>query len=136
MIRATSEKWKALTGHHIKEGYGLSETSPILCLNPISGGSFSGACGLPLPSTEIRLLDDDGREVAEGETGEICARGPQVMQGYWSNEAANAAAFIATAACDRRHRRLDEDGYIQIVDRKKDMILVRASTSTRTRSRP
>ncbi len=125
VIRATSEKWKALTGHHIKEGYGLSETAPILCLNPISGSAFSGACGLPLPSTEIRLLDDEGREVAEGEAGEICARGPQVMQGYWNNEAANAAAFT-----DHGFFRtgdigvFTEDGFVKIVDRKKDMILV------------
>jgi long-chain acyl-CoA synthetase len=125
VIKATSEKWKALTGRHIKEGYGLSETSPILCLNPIAGEAFSGACGLPLPSTEIALLDDNGRPVAEGEAGEICARGPQVMQGYWNNSAANAAAFTD----DGFFRTGDvgvftEDGFVKIVDRKKDMILV------------
>ncbi|HRO09927.1 AMP-binding protein [Amaricoccus sp.] len=125
VIPATSEKWKALTGHHIKEGYGLSETSPILCLNPIAGAEFSGACGLPLPSTDIALLDDEGRPVAEGEAGEICARGPQVMQGYWNNEQANAAAFT-----DYGYFRtgdigvFTEDGFVKIVDRKKDMILV------------
>ncbi|MFQ8432036.1 AMP-binding protein [Amaricoccus sp. W119] len=130
VIPATSERWKALTGHHIKEGYGLSETSPILCLNPIaphpsSGEAFSGTCGLPLPSTEIRLLDDEGREVPEGEAGEICARGPQVMWGYWNNEPANAAAFTD----DGFFRTGDvgvftPEGYVRIVDRKKDIILV------------
>ncbi|MGO4840874.1 AMP-binding protein, partial [Rhizobiaceae sp. 2RAB30] len=91
----------------------------------IKGSAFSGACGLPLPSTEIRLLDDVGNSVAEGEAGEICARGPQVMRGYWNNDAANAAAFTA----DGFFRTGDvgvftEDGFVRIVDRKKDMILV------------
>jgi long-chain acyl-CoA synthetase len=108
-----------------QEGYGLSETSPILCLNPIAGAEFSGACGLPLPSTEIALLDDEGWPVPAGEAGEICARGPQVMRGYWNNEAANAAAFT-----DYGFFRTGDvgvftaDGYVKIVDRKKDMILV------------
>jgi long-chain acyl-CoA synthetase len=125
VIKATSEKWKALTGHHIKEGYGLSETSPILCLNPIGGEAFSGACGLPVPSTEIALLDDAGNPVGAGEAGEICAQGPQVMRGYWNNDAANATAFTK----DGFFRTGDvgvftADGYVKIVDRKKDMILV------------
>ena len=93
VIKATSEKWKELTGKHIKEGYGLIETSPILCINPMSVTEFTETCGLPVPSTDIKLIDDDGAEVPEGEAGEICAKGPQVMRGYWNNDAANATAF-------------------------------------------
>ena len=114
-----------MTGHLIREGYGLSETSPVLCLNPMSVTEFTGTTGLPLPSTDIKLIDDDGNEVAEGEAGEICARGPQVMRGYWNNAEANAAAFTA----DGYFRTGDvgvftEGGFLKIVDRKKDMIIV------------
>ena len=125
VLPTTSEKWKALTGRHILEGYGLSETSPVLTLNPPGNGEFSATVGLPLPSTHIRLLDDDGRDVAPGEPGEICAKGPQVMKGYWQKPEANAAAFTA----DGYFRTgdigvFDERGFLKIVDRKKDMIIV------------
>ncbi|MBU3031082.1 AMP-binding protein [Paracoccus marinaquae] len=125
VIRATSEKWKALTGHHIKEGYGLSETSPVLCLNPMNVADFTETCGLPVCSTDIKLLDDDGNEVPEGGEGEICAAGPQIMRGYWNNDHANLAAFTP----DGYFRTGDvgtfiEGGFLKIVDRKKDMILV------------
>lgn len=125
VIRDTSEKWKALTGRHIKEGYGLSETSPILCVNPFSVAAFTETCGLPVPSTDIKLLDDDGHEVAEGEAGEICAKGPQVMRGYWNDDAANAQAFTP----DGYFKTGDigvftKDGFLKIVDRKKDMVIV------------
>ncbi|HYZ24370.1 MAG TPA: AMP-binding protein [Rhodopila sp.] len=125
VIQATSEKWKSLTGRHITEGYGLSETSPILCVNQMSVTDFTGTCGLPVPSTDIRLLDNDGNEVPEGEAGEIAARGPQVMQGYWRNDDANRAAFTP----DGFFRTgdigvLTEGGFLKIVDRKKDMVIV------------
>jgi long-chain acyl-CoA synthetase len=125
VIKATSEKWHKLTGKHLKEGYGLSETSPVLCINPMAVTHFTESCGLPVPSTEIKLLDAEGNEVAQGEAGEICARGPQVMRGYWNNDAANAAAFTA----DGFFRTGDigvftEDGFLKIVDRKKDMVIV------------
>ncbi len=125
VIKATSERWKELTGKHIKEGYGLSETSPILCLNPMSVTEFTETCGLPVPSTDIKLIDDDGSEVPEGEAGEICAKGPQVMRGYWNNDTANATAFTA----DGYFRTGDvgvftAGGFLKIVDRKKDMVIV------------
>jgi long-chain acyl-CoA synthetase len=121
----TSERWAAITGQFIREGYGLSETSPVLTFNPASTTSFSGTAGLPLPSTDIKLLDDNGQEVAPGEAGEVCATGPQVMRGYWNQPEANAAAFTS----DGYFRtgdigQLDEDGFLRIVDRKKDMIIV------------
>ena len=125
VIRAVSDKWQALTGTFIREGYGLSETGPVLSFNPAQVKEFSGSTGLPLPSTDIRLLDDEGREVAIGQAGEICARGPQLMQGYWNQPEANAAAFTA----DGYFRTgdigvFDAQGFLKIVDRKKDMILV------------
>ena len=87
------QKWKAITGSFIREGYGLSETGPILSFNPAAINEFTGTTGLPLPGTDIKLLDDEGSEVAIGTPGEVCAKGPQVMSGYWNQPAANAAAF-------------------------------------------
>jgi long-chain acyl-CoA synthetase len=125
VLPATSEKWKALTGKNILEGYGLSETSPILTLNPMTSAGFSATVGLPLPSTDIKLLDADDKEAPLGEPGEVCAKGPQVMKGYWQKPDANAFAFTA----DGYFRTgdigvFDEKGFLKIVDRKKDMIIV------------
>ncbi len=125
VLPTTSAKWKALTGTDILEGYGLSETSPVLTLNPMTSGPFSGTVGLPFPSTDIKLLGDDDQEVPLGQAGEVCAKGPQVMQGYWQKPEANAAAFTA----DGYFRTgdigvFDERGFLKIVDRKKDMIIV------------
>ena len=125
VLPTTSQKWKALTGKHILEGYGLSETSPILTLNPMTATSFSGTVGLPFPSTDIKLLDADDMEVPLGQPGEICAKGPQVMKGYWQKPEANTAAFTA----DGYFRTgdigvFDDKGFLKIVDRKKDMIIV------------
>jgi long-chain acyl-CoA synthetase len=126
ILPTTSARWKALTGKHILEGYGLSETSPILTLNPpATNGSFSATVGLPFPSTDIKLLDADHKEAAIGEPGEVCVKGPQVMQGYWQNPDATAAAFTS----DGYFRTgdigvFDAEGFLRIVDRKKDMIIV------------
>ena len=125
VLPTTSAKWKALTGKDILEGYGLSETSPILTLNSATSESFSGTVGLPFPSTDIKLLDANDEEAAIGEPGEVCAKGPQVMQGYWRKPQANAAAFTA----DSYFRTgdigvFDAQGFLKIVDRKKDLIIV------------
>lgn len=125
ILKATSDKWAALTGRHIKEGFGMSETSPIVTLNPLHIDEFSETVGLPLPGTEVSLRDEDGREVAPGAAGELCVRGPQVMRGYWRREQENAGVFwsdgfLRTGDIAVR----DPRGYIRIVDRLKDMVLV------------
>jgi len=125
VLPTTSAKWKAVTGKDILEGYGLSETSPILTLNPMTAAGFSATVGLPLPSTDIKLLDASDQEAELGEAGEVCAKGPQVMKGYWQKPEVNAAAFTA----DGYFRTgdigvFDEKGFLKIIDRKKDMIIV------------
>src|SRR5262249_34377321 len=125
VLPTTSKRWKALTGKNILEGYGLSETSPVLTLNPMTASMFSGTVGLPFPSTDIKLINADGEQVELGEPGEICTKGPQVMKGYWRKPDVNAAAFTA----DGYFRTGDvgvfnEQGFLRIVDRKKDMIIV------------
>ncbi len=125
VVGATSAKWKAITGNFIREGYGLSETSPVVSFNPASIQDFNGTTGLPLPGTDLKLLNDYGDEVAHGESGEVCVKGPQVMRGYWNQPEANATAFTA----DGYFRTGDvgvitPEGFLKIVDRKKDMVLV------------
>ncbi|MCY0855393.1 AMP-binding protein [Cupriavidus sp. D39] len=125
IVPATSQRWKALTGVVIREGYGLSETSPVVSFNPPTINAFNGTTGLPVPSTDVRLLRDDGTEATDGEAGEVCVKGPQVMRGYWNKPAENAAAFTS----DGYFRTgdvgvIDAAGYLKIVDRKKDMIIV------------
>jgi long-chain acyl-CoA synthetase len=122
---AVAKNWKTITGSAIIEGYGLSETSPVLCVNRLDLPEFSGSIGYPIPSTEISLRDGEGKVVPFGEPGEICARGPQVMVGYWNRPDETAKAMTA----DGFFRTGDvgvflEDWSIKVVDRLKDMILV------------
>jgi long-chain acyl-CoA synthetase len=125
VVGATSAKWKAITGSFIREGYGLSETSPVVSFNPASIQDFSGTTGLPLPGTDIKLLDDSGDEVALGESGEVCVKGPQVMSGYWNQPETNAAAFTAEGYFRTGDvGMITPEGYLKIVDRKKDMVIV------------
>ena len=120
-----AEKWKALTGSTIVEGYGLSETSPVATCNLSTLEGFSGNIGLPMPSTEIAIRDDDGKDVALGESGEICIRGPQVMAGYWNRPDETAKVMSADGFFKSGDVGImDENGYTRIVDRKKDMVLV------------
>jgi long-chain acyl-CoA synthetase len=123
--RPVAEKWLKITGCPLAEGYGLSETSPTLTCNPADTDQFSGSIGIPVPSTYVSIRDDDGNEVPLGQPGEICAKGPQVMAGYWNRpeETANvmtADGFFRTGDIGV----MDERGFAKIVDRKKDMILV------------
>ena len=122
---ATAKLWLEKTGCPIVEGYGLSETSPSATCNPVDSAAFSGNIGLPMPNTELVLLDDDGAEVAQGSAGEIAIRGPQVMAGYWQRP--DETAKVMTADGFFRSGDIgsvDARGYFRIVDRKKDMILV------------
>jgi long-chain acyl-CoA synthetase len=123
--KATSERWLALTGVPIIEGYGLSETSPVATCNPILNRDYNGTIGLPFPNTEIRILDDAGQPVPLGQPGEIAIRGPQVMAGYWNRPDETAKVMTPDGFFKSGDIGImDERGYIRIVDRKKDMILV------------
>ncbi len=123
--RAVAERWKKTTGVALREAYGLTETSPAACINPMDLADFSGAIGLPVSSTECAILDEDGAAVTLGEIGELCVRGPQVMAGYWGREADTRAAISDDGwfrTGDMAY--MNEDGFFFVVDRKKDMINV------------
>ncbi len=125
VLQATAEKWAEVTGKEILEGYGLSETSPVLTTNPADIDGYNGSIGLPLPNTDISLRDEEGVEVPLGETGEICAKGPQVMAGYWNDPEMTAAVMTDDGYFKTGDlATVDEQGFFRVVDRKKDMILV------------
>ncbi|HEY8400098.1 MAG TPA: AMP-binding protein [Cytophagaceae bacterium] len=122
--KAVAEKWEKITGIKLAEGYGLTETSPVVCVNPLNGGMKIGSIGLPLPSTELKIMDDNGNEVPVGEPGEIWVRGPQVMAGYWQRPEETALVMQGEWLKTGDVGAMDENGYFCIVDRKKEMILV------------
>ncbi|MFP7721548.1 long-chain fatty acid--CoA ligase [Lysobacter sp. A3-1-A15] len=123
--RSVAERWKKLTGNTLVEAYGLTETSPAACINPMDLADYNGAIGLPIPSTDACVKDEDGRMLPAGEVGELCIKGPQVMKGYWNRpeetqQVMDADGWLHTGDMAR----MDENGFFYIVDRKKDMILV------------
>ena len=120
-----AERWRQVTGTIIAEGYGLSETAPVATANRFDADAFTGTIGLPLPSTDIAIRDDDGNDLPFGEVGEICIRGPQVMAGYWNRPDETAKVMTKDGFFRSGDMGfMDENGYTKIVDRKKDMILV------------
>ncbi|EMQ2875869.1 long-chain-fatty-acid--CoA ligase FadD [Vibrio navarrensis] len=123
--RAVAEKWKKTTGCYLLEGYGLTECSPLVAAYPHDLVDYNGSIGLPVPSTEVRIVNDEGEALANSETGELQVRGPQVMQGYWqrpeaTKEVINSEGWLSTGDVVK----FDQEGFLHIVDRKKDMILV------------
>jgi long-chain acyl-CoA synthetase len=122
--RPIAERWRKLTNTPVAEGYGLTEASPVVCCNPIDGNDRVGTIGLPVPSTDVRLCDDAGNDVPQGQPGELVVRGPQVMKGYWNRPDETVGMLRDGWLWTGDIAEMDADGYFKIVDRKKDMILV------------
>jgi len=122
--QAVAKRWEEITRQGLVEGYGLSETAPVLTCNPIDGTERIGTIGIPVPSTDIKILDDNGNEVEDGKAGEICAKGPQIMSGYWEKPDETDAVFINGWFKTGDIGVKDKDGFFKIVDRKKEMINV------------
>lgn len=122
--KAVAERWEKLTGHYLLEGYGLTECSPLVSVNPYDITEHTGSIGLPVPSTDVRVVDDQGNDVIPGEPGELWIRGPQVMAGYWQRPDATEEVLKNGWLLSGDIVTVDPQGFIRIVDRKKDMILV------------
>ncbi len=123
--RGVAERWQAATGAPLVEGYGLTEASPNLCANPPDAREFSGTLGLPLPGTEVAIMDEEGRALPAGEVGEICARGPQVTRGYWNAPQETAQAFFPGGWLRTGDLgRIGARGHVEFVERRKEMIVV------------
>ena len=121
---SVAERWRELTGTPIVEGYGLTESSPVITFNPLTGVAKDGSIGIPVPSTDVMCVDEDGNEVPVGEAGEIVAKGPQIMLGYWQRPEETEKTLKDGWLKTGDIAQMDSDGYFTIVDRKKDMILV------------
>lgn len=122
---AVADRWKAVTGLNILEAYGLTETSPCVTINPCAVKEFNGSIGLPVPSTDVCILDDEHNELPPGEAGELAVKGPQVMKGYWQNPAETAKVFTKDGwLLTGDMAQIDQHGYVRLLERKKDMILV------------
>ncbi|MFM9130094.1 MAG: AMP-binding protein [Actinomycetes bacterium] len=122
--QSVATDWQKVTNSPLVEGFGLTESSPVLTFNPLGGISKPGSIGIPMPSTDIRIVDDNGQDVKVGESGELIAQGPQIMLGYWNNEKETANVIRNGWLHTGDIAQMDEDGYFKIVDRKKDVILV------------
>ena len=122
--KVVANKWKEITGRPLAEGYGLTETSPVVTTNPLDGTDRVGTIGLPLPSTDVKFIDDENNEVGICERGDICVKGPQVMKGYWKRPDETNEVMDGDWLKTGDIAVIDEDGFIQIVDRKKEMVLV------------
>lgn len=122
--KAVAERWEKLTGHYLLEGYGLTECSPLVSVNPYDITCHTGSIGLPVPSTDVRIVDEQDNDVVSGEPGELCIRGPQVMIGYWQRPEATEEVLKNGWLHTGDIVTVDSEGFIRIVDRKKDMILV------------
>lgn len=121
---SVSENWRKVTKTPIVEGYGLTESSPVLTFNPLKGGGKDGTIGIPVPSTLVKCVGEDGREVATGQPGELLAKGPQIMVGYWNRPKETEATIVDGWLLTGDIATVDSDGFLTIVDRKKDMVLV------------
>ncbi|WP_421684095.1 long-chain-fatty-acid--CoA ligase [Stutzerimonas urumqiensis] len=125
LVSSVADRWKSLTGVTVTEGYGLTETSPVVSANPHGEKARLGTVGLPVPGTALKVIDDEGNELPLGERGELCVKGPQVMKGYWNRPDATAEVLDAEGWLKTGDVAIiDEDGFVRIVDRKKDLIIV------------
>ena len=123
--KATADEWQKITGINITEGYGLTEASPVLTINPMTEEHYNGSVGLPISATEVSIRDENNQELPIGKVGELCGRGPQVMRGYWQKPTETALVMTEDGWLKTGDMaRMDERGYVYIVDRKKDMVVV------------